>query len=348
MTTNSLRPGVFSSYTVTSSAIAGATIQYAAVCACALGGVAGKLYRFTGYAEAAAVFSGGTMLTAIKQLLEHGVSQVVCVAVSTTAAAPTDESYTLAFEAVSEVQNIGVVLCDSHTPAVQSALLKSINGSCEALKERVAMVSADTAESAAELATLLNSERICLCYPASTYNGVTSSFVTACAFAGMVLASAVDENLSGSVCTGIVPAGENLSESSVQTLLGSGVTVFEAVHTNVECIKAVTTRTKTSGVTDYNFSNISTIRIIDQILQRARNTMKALLKTAKSGTATMQSMASQMTVLLAATVDEGLLRSFEAPRIYPLASDASVCVIELSFAVATAINQIHITAHIQL
>ncbi|MEG0115747.1 MAG: hypothetical protein RSA00_04930, partial [Hydrogenoanaerobacterium sp.] len=84
MTTNSLRPGVFSSYTVTSSAISGVSAQYAAVCACAIGGEKGKLYRSKSFSEVSGIFTGGTMLAAAKLLLENGVSELICVPVSVT------------------------------------------------------------------------------------------------------------------------------------------------------------------------------------------------------------------------------------------------------------------------
>ncbi|MEG1428338.1 MAG: hypothetical protein RSC64_00955 [Hydrogenoanaerobacterium sp.] len=348
MTTNSLRPGVFSSYTVTSSAISGVSAQYAAVCACAIGGEKGKLYRFKSFSEVSGIFTGGAMLAAAKLLLENGVSELICVPVSVTATAATENDYKLAFAATAEIQNIGVLLCDSTDTAVQKALLASINASCTALKERIAVIGAGATQGAEALAQALNSERICICAPACTYEKTTDTFMTACGFAALLLASPADENLSGSVCRAVTPSGENLSESTVQALLGAGVTVFEADGNNLECVKAVTTRTKTNGAIDTSFTNIATTRIIDEILQRARATMKLLLKTAKGGSATLQSMVAQMTVLLSAASEEGLLRSYDTPRAYPSATDPSVCVMELSFAVATAINQIHIVAHIQL
>lgn len=349
MTTNSLRPGVFSSYTVTSSAVSGASAQYAAVCARAVGGEKAKLYRFTRYADAAEIFTGGAMLAAVDMLLRMGVSQVVCAPASVTAAEPAAEDYDLAFGAVAEAANIGAVLCDSGDAQVQAALLASVkNVSCKAFKERIAIMGAEDAETAAARAAALNDERACLCFPKTSFGGVTSGFMTACAFAGMLLTSPVDKNLSGESCAEISLADAALTEAGVQTLLAAGVTVFEEASAAPECVKAITTRTRTGGETDYSLASVATVRIIDQILQRARATMKILLKNAKNTSGTLQSMAAQMTVLLASAVDEGLLRGFEAPRVYPLATDAEVCVVELAFTAASAVNQIHIVAHISL
>lgn len=340
MTINSLRPGVFSTYTVTSTSGAGVSAQYAAVCAVAQGGEAGKVYRFTHYAEAAAVFAGGALLDAAKLLLESGVSQVICIPVSTNGSAADSMAYEVAFAATEELDNVGIVLCDSVNFDVQTKLLESINRSCNALKERIGVVSADSAEQADKLAQALNSERICLCY--------LGGFAAACAFAGALLTGDVGDNLSGSSFKNILLDSDNLPETTVQTLLSSGVTVFETVGGSVECIKAITTRTKTDGETDYSFANVSTIRIIDHILQRARGVAKLLLKNAKGSPATMQSMIAQMTVLLSTAVDEGLVSSFETPKAYVQTGDPSVCVVELGFVAATAINQIHIVAHISI
>ncbi|WP_312643380.1 hypothetical protein [Hydrogenoanaerobacterium sp.] len=337
---NSLRPGVFSSYTVTSALGAVVSVQYAAVCALALGGEAGKVYRFTSYADAAAIFTDSALLRAVKLLLESGVSQVICVPVGTNGGNPDDNAYEAAFAAIEGLDNIGAVLCDSVSATVQAKLLQSITRSCSALKERIGLVNADNAEHAVQLAQALNSERICLCYP--------GGFSGACAFAGELLTGTVGDNLSGSICKGIVLDEDNLTEDTVQTLLAAGVVVFETVGNAVECIKAVTTRTKTDGTADYSFANVATVRIIDHILQRARTVMKVLLKNARGNPATMQSIVAQMTVLLSAAVDEGIVSSFATPRAALLAGDPSVCVVVLSFTAATAINQIHIVAHISI
>lgn len=342
--TNSLRPGVFSSYTITPSAAARASAQYAAVCARAVGGEAGTVYRLTSAGETA-IFTGGVLPLAARLLLENGVSKVLCVPVGE---APDDEAYARAFAAVAELPNLGAVLCDSVKPAVQSALRESVEAASAALRERIGIVSGDTAENAAALALALNSERMCLCYPASVYQGESDAFFTACAFAAALLAAPAGENLNGSACGGIAVAGENLAESAVQTLLGAGVAVFEEAGGAAECIKAVTTRTKSGGGSDYSLANVSTIRIIDQILQRGRAMLKVLLKNARNNAATAQSIAAQMTVLLSAAADEGLVSGFDAPRVYPLADDPSVLAVELSFAAATALSQIHIVAHVQL
>lgn len=347
MIVTSQRPGVFSSYTVTSLSGARTSAQYAAVVAGAQTGVPGKAYRFTTPDAVSAELGGGALAAGAKLLLECGVSQVVCIAAFI--GEETEEAdWDTAFAAVEELENIGAVVCGSVSAAVQAKLSESIARSCIALKERIGLVCADTAESAQGLAAALNNERICLCFPASVYKGQTGAFFTACAFAGALLLSGAGENLSGCVCNGIGLDGGNLAETVVQTLLGAGVAVFETVGGGVECIKAVTTRTKNGGTEDYSLANIATVRTIDHILQRARARMKAVLHGAKSNAATMQSIVAQMTVLLAEALDEGLVSSFETPRAALLAQDPSVCEVTLSFAAATAINQIHIVAHVQI
>lgn len=347
MIVNSLRPGVFSSYTVTSLSGARTSAQYAAVVAGAQAGVAGKTYRFTNPDTICAELGEGALAAGAKLLLECGVSQVVCI--PAFIGDKTEEAdWDAAFAAAEELENIGAVVCASVSATVQARLCESIARSCAALRERIGLACADTAKNAQSLATALNHERICLCYPASVYQGQTSAFFTACAFAGALLLSGPGENLSGCACKGVSLDGDNLAESVVQTLLGAGVAVFETTGGSTECIKALTTRTKTGGIEDYSLANVATVRTIDHILQRARARMKTILRGAKSNAASMQSIVAQMTVLLAEALDEGLVSSFDTPRAALLAQDPSVCEVTLSFAAATAINQIHIVAHVQI
>ena len=346
--TNDLRPGVFSAYTVTSGTPAERSEQYAAVCAPARGGEAGRVYRVTTLAEAEAVFTG-TLLTAARLLLGCGVAQVVCVPATVDGTAPNDEAYGRAFAAMEELDNIGAVVCDCPRVGVQRLLLESVERSCKHLKERIAVVTADTADMAEANAKALDSERVCLCWPPCRYGGASDGFVTACAFTGRLLTSAPAAPLSGEALSREVAlASDNVPESEVQRLLRAGVTVFETTGAGVECIRAVTTRTKTGGVDDATFRNLSTVRIIDSILGRARAGLKLLLRSSRSRGAALPSIVSQMTVLLAEARDEGLVNSFEAPRASLSAEDPSVCVVELAFEAATAINQIHIMAHISV
>lgn len=346
--TNSLRPGVFSTYTISSGSAAAVSAQYAAICARAVGGTAGTVYRFSSLEELAGTFTGGALYHGARLLLRSGVSQVVCVPASTDGTEPADSAYGDAFDAVAAIENIGAVVCDSEKAAVHTLLKASVCEASAALRERLGIVAMANAESAAAQALALASERICLCCPASVYEGQTGAFYTACAYAGLLLTSGVGENLSGSVCESIALAGENLAESAVQTLLGAGVTVFETVGGAVECIRGMTTRTKSDGVADYSLANVSTVRIIDQVLQRARARMKLLLKNARGSAATLQSIVAQMAVLLAEAESEGLLSEFATPLASISADDPSVCVVELAFTPATAINQIHIAARISL
>lgn len=347
--TNDLRPGVFSAYTVISGTPAERSEQYAAVCAPALGGEAGKVYRVTTEAQVQEQFTGGTLLTAARLLLRCGVAQVLCIPATVDGSVPGDEAYGRAFAAAEELENVGVVLCDSPRTSVQGLLLESVERSCRNLKERIAVVTADTMDGAVTNARALGSERVCLCYPACRYGSVSDGFLTACAFAGRLLTSAPAAPMSGeALFKDIQLAADNLPENDVQRLLRAGVTVFETAGGAVECIRAVTTRTQTGGVDDATFRNLSTVRIIDSILSRARASLKLLLRSAHSRGTQLPSIVSQMTVLLAQARDEGLVNSFEAPRASPSAEDPSICVVELSFEAATAINQIHIMAHISV
>jgi phage tail sheath gpL-like len=236
-------------------------------------------------------------------------------------------------------ENIGAVITDATDEASILELKAHVLACSAERKERVGFCGLANPEEAAALAETLNCERTVLCVPGVTY---------AAALAGRLL-SARDPaiNLNGSAVPRLaVP--DVLPEAAIQTLLAAGVTVFEGVGGVTECIRALTTRTSSNGAADRSLSGINTVLIIDDVIATTRATLKARLGGGRLNGSPVESIRSQVAVLLAEKKAEGLLESFEAPRCYPAPEDPAVCVVEMSFRVAHVVSQIAVTAHIEV
>ena len=120
---------------------------------------------------------------------------------------------------------------------------------------------------------------------------------------------------------------EPLSEQEIETLLGDGVTVLEMADGQAECIRCVTTRTRTGNEEDRTFSSVNVVMMIDEIIRAVRERLSEVLDEKKQ---------------------QGLITSFEPPVAYVQKEDPSVCVVELEFDLAAVFSRIYLTAHISI
>jgi hypothetical protein len=251
---------------------------------------------------------------------------------------PVGEAYAEALALLQTAENIGAVITDAADEASILELKAHVLACSQERRERLGFCGASP-ETAAELANTVNCERVVLCAPGAVY---------AAALAGRLL-SARDPaiNLNGAVFPQLAPP-DMLPEATIQALLTAGVTVFESVGGVTECIRALTTRTATNGAADRSLTGLNTILIIDDVIQTTRETLKARLGGGRVGGSPMESIRSQVAVVLAEKKADGLLESFEAPRCTPAPEDPAVCVVEMSFKVAHVVSQIVVTAHIEV
>lgn len=350
---NNQRPGVYSRYEVASVYTSPRSNQAAVVVAKADGGEDGKIYNFTSAAQAAEIFTadsaGKTMRGCISVLFAAGVSRVVAVPVSDS------QDYTAAFGLIENVGGIGAVICDSTEVANLKALKLSVEKSSGELRERIAFCGA-TADSAKTTAEQINSERFVLTAPSvKLEDGSDHPVYGAASMAGMVLAANdCTYNFSGEKLDGVVSV-EEMDEAKVQSLLLAGVTVLETATDStageneaVECVRALTTKTKTADETDYSMRGLNVILSIDSVIQNIRAQLKACLRGMQLSSASLAAVQSQVVVVLEANKDRGVLQSYELPKVYTDESDPTVCIVELAMHVAQVVSQIFVKAHIQI
>ena len=268
-----------------------------------------------------------------RMLLNVGVSGVYAVPLTVDGSQAGEELYEGALRKLCEIKRGGVILCDSTKPEV-----------LHKLKERLA-VGCVAKEQAAQTAKSLNCERMVLCCQKA---GMKEESLTVCAaaVAAMLAVGEAMDSYHSRPLEGIEQL-EPLSEQEIETLLGDGVTVLEMADGQAECIRCVTTRTRTGNEEDRTFSSVNVVMMIDEIIRAVRERLSEMLKGKRVGFS-QDSVVSQAAVVLDEKKQQGLITSFEPPVAYVQKEDPSVCVVELEFDLAAVFSRIYLTAHISI
>lgn len=218
-------------------------------------------------------------------------------------------------------------------------------------QERVVFLGlADRAEAIA-LAPQLNQERVVLTLGAPAMGEEVAHPLLGAAALALEVMLTEDPSVSLSNLELTALAGASLGRTTPQewdALLEAGVSPLVGVGDQVECLRAVTTRTQSGGLPDRSLYPLSAILIIDYVMQQLRGTLAGLLKGGRQGSGTLSAVGSQVTVLLSELQQRGILTGYGAPHVYTPGDDPGRCVVEVSFGAAYTINQVVITAQVQL
>lgn len=337
MNVNQQRPGVYSSYAASSVTAARAGGRAAAVVAAGTKGTAGKVYPFTDSAQAAETFGADAVLDKmVKALFANGAGKVYAVRVSGA------DGYEAAFAALEKLDDVAVVVCDSDAAAVQQKLRQSVESASENRRERLAVVCGGATETAAELvsrAAALNSERVILAAP----GGAAAAAAVAGAIAGE-LDPAMPMN--GVELLGVGDLDKSWTDGEIDTLVLGGVTPIEQVGGVVSIVRAVTTRTKTGTANDPTWRELSTIRVVDDVIPGIRSALWAKFSRAKNTPQGRGAIRSQVIVELEEKLRGEIITGYDNVTVTALESDPTVCLVQFKFTVAHGLNQIWIQANI--
>ncbi len=342
---NTLRPGVFSQYTISSLAAAGRSLKNAALLLpCRLQ----EPVWLTSFLQASALLGSleEPALVCARLLFEAGVNTIYLLPLPEEA---TEQQLEQAL-ALLENQEVYAIVAQL-PPQALSMLCQWVEAASALQRERLAFVGLEQPDQALAAAAALNSERMLLTCPAvlpTRMPGATpQSIYAACALAGAVLALPHPaQSLSGVALTGLQSLPQPLRESEIEQLLAGGVTPLEELGGRVECVRAITTRTATGGLPDRSFAPVGTTLIIDDMLAAVRSLLKSRLQGLSSTPQALAAIASQVTVLLAAKQEDGVITAYESPVVARSGDDPSVCTVHIAFHVAYAVNQIHLQAHV--
>lgn len=336
------RPGVYSSYdasTVVDGRSGGKKVGLAAI---SQGGTAGTAVVLARYEDAAAAFGAGDALTELARLLFlNGAAGVTAIPVEAK------EGYGAAFAALGETEGLGVVVCDATDVAVQQLLRESVETASEARRERIGVVCGGAGETVSQLAErggALNSERMVLVAPGLKQGGAAA---VAAAVAGAIAGERDPAiPMGGAVLGGLGELERNYSDGEIDLLVKGGVTCLERVAGVVSVVRGVTTRTKTGSTEDGTWRELSTIRIVDDVIPAIRDSLRAKFQRAKNTEQTRGAVRAQVILELENKLGREIITQYDGVTVTALEENPTVCLVEFSFTVAHGLNQIWLTAHI--
>lgn len=348
MATNE-RPGVYSTVEVSSTLSSAGTGKTVGIAAVSEKGTKGICTSVTSYGEAVSLYGSDCSLTKlIKVLLLNGAATIVAVPAAVSAEASTAD-YTAAFAALMEKENVTIMVCDSRSADVYNAMKTAIESATENCKYRIGIVeSGGTVSEAAAKAQALNYERMVMVYPAPEATGALIG-VTAAALAGIISAGSDPAlPLNGAELSGIDDFYKIFSDTDITTLVQAGVTPIESVYGSPCVVRGVTTRTKTAGVTDTTWRELTTVLIIDDVIPSVRNALRLKFPRVKNTSQTRGAIRTQVIIELESKLKKEIIDAYGEVTAAADPADPTVCNVGFEFTVAHGLNRIILSARISV
>lgn len=323
------RPGVYSSYDASSVVSVSAAAKTIGAAAVAAKGTANKVELITSYEEGKSVFGEDAsgvygMSTLLRFLFANGAGAVKAVAVGKDESEEKD--YASAFAALSDEEDVGVMVCDSAAQSVHLLLKTAAEDASAARRERVVLVGPDIASD----------------------DGGTMSAVFAAAAVAAVIAGNTDPSvpINGAELTLFGAAGKRLSDNEIDQLVRGGVTPIETVGGVSSPVRGITTKTSSGGAADTTWRELTTILIVDEVIPTIRSALRTRFARSKNTAQSRGAIRSQVVLELEEMKSREIVDSYGEVLVSALKSDPTVCLVEFSFTVAHGLNRIYLTAHI--
>lgn len=331
-----LRPGIYSSYEVAdgiSAADSGKVIGIAAQAS----GNQSTVVSIYDYADACTTFGkSSNMAKLIRIMLLNGASVIKAVKVS-------NNNYAAAFALLMAEQDVKIMVCDSRDASVHAALSSAISGAGERFKYRTGIVEADgTAAQLTAKAAAINYERMVLCGNCCAADAAGSM---AAALAGLAAAKS-DPALPFNYATlgGVGTLKNSYTDAETESLIAGGVTPIETYLGKAEIVRAVTTKTTSSGVADTRFRDYCTILSADDVMLAVKTALKLKFANSKNTATTRGAVRSLVVVELEKKLKDEIISSYGNVSAAVDSSDASVCNVNFNFSVAGGLNTVELLA----
>ena len=343
------RPGVYSAYdasSVVSGSGSGRLVGLVGVNTQAQAGVAQTI---TSYDKAVTAFGSNgdeDLAELVRLALKNGASGVVVIPVADA------EGYQSAFDALAELEDIAVVLCDSTDQSVQQLLRDSVTQASQARRERLAVVAGAADEEVEGLiarAKELNCERVVLVAPGAVdrEGEAISGLPVAAAVAGAIAGGSDPAlPLGGAELSGLYGLTMRYGDGDLDLLILGGVTPVESVGGVVSVVRGITTRTTTGEAADSTWRELSTIRIVDDVIPSLRSALRAKFRRAKNTAQSRSAIRAQVVLELENKLAREVITGYEDVTVTADSEDPTRCLVEFSFTVAHGLNQIWLSAHI--
>lgn len=337
------RPGVYTSYEVSSALAGSGAGTTVAVVAKAYTGAKGSCITISSLAHAVSVYGDNSNITdLIRILLLNGASAIRAVAVANSS---DENGYKAAFELLYDYDDISIIICDCHNLPILATMRDCILNAPENSKYRIGIAeTSGTPSEIADTAENLNCERMVLVGPTDSVSIPGS----AAAAAAAQIASSSDPAipLNGAQLFGLSMLTHALTDQDINALVRAGVTPLENVGSSTYIIRGITTRTKTGGSPDATWKEITTIRIVDDVITSVKSALRSRFSRAKNTLQTRGAIKTQVVIELENKKNREIIDSYDNITVTPNADDPTICEVRFEFTVAHGLNQIHLSAHI--
>lgn len=335
------RPGVYTSYEVSSTIAAYGSGGAVGLAAESTSGKEGSCVAVSSYAEALSEFGGGDMTELVRVLLLNGAPLVYCAHVG-------NGGYKTAIDALMGVPSVKYMVCGSRSSSVHTMVKSALGLADENSKYRIAVLESEITDRAAlvSAAQALGSEKLVLVSHHET--GGTPGSVAA-ALCGL-LASKDDPALpvNGAALTGLGAVSGNFSDADITLLVRGGVTPLECVSGELSVVRGVTTRSESGGAPDPTWRELTTILVVNSVIPQIRDSLRAKFARAKNNAQTRGAIRTQVIIQLEENLRREYIDSYGDVSVQPGGDDASVCVVSFSFTVAHGLNRIELYADVSI
>lgn len=343
------RPGVYSD--VDASRVYASGVSAKIIGLVGLSDAPRGLYTVTDSRSGVETFGLQSQLGRMLQLCyQNGAGTVLCSSVLTDS----DAGWKSAIELLMAEHKCAYICLGSDQLSVQNILKTAVEEASAERGECIGLIGMGEAEvtELTQRAESLNSERMVLLAPAVYLAGesaVSGGCMAAAALAG-ALSCQTDPALplNGQVLSGIGGLSKLYSDTEIDALVRGGVTPLEMVAGECTVLRGITTRTKTGGVQDLTWREVTTTLIIDEVIPAIRSALRAKFVRAKNNAATRAAIRSQVVIALEERIAREIIDSYDSITVRADTEDPTVCVVEFGFTVAHGLNRIHLMAHISV
>lgn len=329
----SLRPGIYSSYEVSTDLSAEKKGLRIGIAAVSQGSAECTLCA--GLSEAKKLFGASSSMTRlITAALSNGAPEILACPVA-------DNDYEAAFKTLADDASVRLIICDTSTAQSRLALKSALDSVDERKKYKLGICElSGTVQELAQAAEELDCERMVLCGNAQKEGdcGVLSA-----AFAGLVAADtgSVHSYNFASLC-GVGELECAFTDAETSLLIGSGVTPIEAEAGEIRVVRAVTTRK------DSSWRDIGVILAVNELMPDVESALRRLFLKSKNNAQTRSAICTQVMLELEKKKKAGLISSYGKVRAAADADDASLCRVSFEFAVSRGLNTIELVTDVNV
>ena len=146
--------------------------------------------------------------------------------------------------------------------------------------------------------------------------------------------------------TGLYGLSGRYSDGEMDRLIFGGVTPVESLAGTIGVVRGVTTRTTTGEAADSTWRELTTIRIVDDVIPTLRSALRSKFRRAKNTPQSRSAIRAQVVLELENKLAREIITGYENVTVTADSQDPARCLVDFSFTVAHGLNQIWLTAHI--